>query len=86
MSEAIVPHVISKFCFRSPKNTKLLFSNWCDPENDNNFHKITMGTFAEKNWTRQYYFEIQLYGNKTGDFFSHILSSLQRFFKTICEF
>ena len=69
MTEAILPHVISKFYFRSSQNTKLLFSSWCDVENDNNFHKFTAGTFAEKNWTRQYYFEIQLYGNKKGEFF-----------------
>ena len=86
MIEAILPHGISKFCFRSSQNTKLLFCSWCDVENDKNFHKIIAGTLAEENGMRQYYFKIQLYGNNTGDFFSHILSSLLRLLKTIREF
>ena len=78
MTEGILPHGISKFCFWSSENTKLLFRSWCNVENDNNFHKITAGTFAEKNGMRQCYFEIQFYGNNTGDFFSHISFHLCR--------
>ena len=52
MTEAILPHGISKFWFWSLQNTKLLFSqtrsSWCELENDNIFHKITADTFAEK--------------------------------------
>ena len=72
--------------FRSSQNTKLLFFSWGGVENDKNFHKITAGTLAEENGMRRYYFKIQLYGNNTGDFFSHILSSLLRLLKTIREF
>ena len=58
MTEAILPHGISKFWFWSLQNTKLLFSqtrsSWCDVENDDNIPKIAAGSFAEKNWMRQY--------------------------------